>query len=420
MPFAKSSARPRGNSFRQRQRRHVAFFEAMESCAGSSRLPVKDIWKYRPTVTTVTFGHLYGDLAVLDKQTIESEVWAAVYDEVKTKLIAMDPQRLGSPTASFDLHFAKEHLQFSQAYRQRGQMRISLAGKDCYLTVGCKGGGVAPELAQVVVKQLDPRWVVQGVTSALLHTAGYTDVTVEEEHAGGLPSHLSVHSSYLGRSVAVAMVRAPAADPSLRKLPRSLWFQGVKVSIAVTRSLDSKFRQRQAQAAAAATSAKQTRKKARRKQLKAKQQASVTPSQPAAGDSVAFSAEPSALQPSPEPCTNDVVLRVPLSLPLPCHAVEATTTALVLASPPQSVADQAAPPSGKRKDADVGSNSSDAAEPCTSDSLAIVPVTPEDDTGIGVRRSTRPHKKPRPYYEGASLQHDTHTSAKGLKFGFFG
>ena len=121
----------------------------------------------------------------------------------------MDPQRLGSPTASFDLHFAKEHLQFSQAYRQRGQMRISLAGKDCYLTVGCKGGGVAPELAQVVVKQLDPRWVVQGVTSALLHTAGYTDVTVEEEHAGGLPSHLSVHSSYLGRSVVVAMVRAP-------------------------------------------------------------------------------------------------------------------------------------------------------------------------------------------------------------------
>ena len=139
---------------------------------------------------TVTFGHLYESLAVLDKQTIESEVWAAVYDEVKTKLIAMDPQRLGSPTASFDLHFAKEHLQFSQAYRQRGQMRISLAGKDCYLTVGCKGGGVAPELAQVVVKQLDPRWVVQGVTSALLHTAGYTDVTVEEEHAGGLPSHV--------------------------------------------------------------------------------------------------------------------------------------------------------------------------------------------------------------------------------------
>ena len=78
MPFAKSSARPRGSSFRQRQRRHVAFFEAMESCAGSSRLPVKDIWKYRPTVTTVTFGHLYGSLAVLDKQTIESEVWAAV------------------------------------------------------------------------------------------------------------------------------------------------------------------------------------------------------------------------------------------------------------------------------------------------------------------------------------------------------
>ncbi|KAL3157051.1 hypothetical protein ABBQ38_001299 [Trebouxia sp. C0009 RCD-2024] len=50
------------------------------------------------------------------------------------------------------------------------------------------------------------------------------------------------HSKFLqcavGRSdVVVAKVAAPASDPSLRRLPRSIQFQGLRISISVSRSL---------------------------------------------------------------------------------------------------------------------------------------------------------------------------------------
>ena len=67
---------------------------------------------------------------------------------------------------------------------------------------------------------------------------------------------------------------------------------------------------------------------------------------------------------------------------------------------------------GKRRDADVGSDSSDSNLTSPSDSLALVPVTLDDAAGIGVRRSSRPHK--RPYYEGSMAP------LRGLRPGFFG
>jgi len=59
--------------------------------------------------------------------------------------------------------------------------------------------------------------------------------------------------------VAVAKVAAPASDPSLRKLPRSIQFQGLKISISVSRSLQNKHEQRHARAVD--TSGKQKAKK---------------------------------------------------------------------------------------------------------------------------------------------------------------
>ncbi len=114
--------------------------------------------------------------------------------------------------------------QFNFAFRQRGDLRISLAGKVFYLTLGCKAGRVSPELAQVVVKKLVSRWAVKGVTAALLQATGYSsDVKVVEEYAGSLPAHLAVFTEHLGRSdVSVATVQA--AHPSLRKLPTSIMF----------------------------------------------------------------------------------------------------------------------------------------------------------------------------------------------------
>ena len=67
----------------------------------------------------------------------------------------------------------------------------------------------------------------------------------------------------LGRSdVTVAKVAAPASDPSLRKLPRSIQFQGTSVSISISRSLQYKHEQRKAKEAD--TLGKQARRKAKK------------------------------------------------------------------------------------------------------------------------------------------------------------
>ncbi len=77
----------------------------------------------------------------------------------------------------------------------------------------------------------------------------------------------------------VAKVAAPASDPSLRKLPRSIQFQGLKISISVSRSLQNKHEQRHARAVD--TSGKQTTKKQKRQANKqqAKQKQQHTPAQ---------------------------------------------------------------------------------------------------------------------------------------------
>ena len=136
------------------------------------------------------------------------------------------------------------------------------------------------------MKQLDPRWAREGVTAALLKAAGYSaDVAVKTEFAGDLPAHLSCWSDHLGRSdVTVAKVAAPASDPSLRKLPRSIQFQGTSISISVSRSLQNKHEQRKAREDD--TSGKQARRKAKKVKRQASkprsgQQRQAAPSQPA-------------------------------------------------------------------------------------------------------------------------------------------
>ncbi len=42
--------------------------------------------------------------------------------------------------------------------------------------------------------------------------------------------------------------------------------------------------------------------------------------------------------------------------------------------------------------------SSGTAEAPAVDSLALVPLTPDDSHALSLRRSSREHKKPRPYY----------------------
>ena len=210
----------------------------------------------------VRFGHLYKDGT--DKQAIESIVWRAIITQLPLQLVAMDPQRLGTPTAAYDLHFQEQFLQRKHDLCNRGILSVEYMGKREQLPVSSKGSQVSPRLAEVVVKQLDPRWARQGATAALLEAAGYsTDVAVQTEFAGDLPTHLSCWSNHVGRSdVIVVKVAATASDPSLRKLPRSIQFQGLRVSISVSCSLQNKHEQRKAKEAD--TSGQQARRHATR------------------------------------------------------------------------------------------------------------------------------------------------------------
>ena len=66
-----------------------------------------------------------------------------------------------------------------------------------------------------------------------------------------------------------------------------------------------------------------------------------------------------------------------------------------------------------------GSESSEIAEAPSVDSLAMVPMTPGEPHAFSLRRSSREHKKPKPYYAGALAEPpDKLSSGKGLQRGF--
>jgi len=222
----------------------------------------------------------------------------------------------------------------------------------------------------------------QGATAALLKAAGYsTDVAVKTEYAGDLPAHLSCWSSHIGRSdVAVAKVAAPASDPSLRKLPRSIQFQGLKISISVSRSLQNKHEQRHARAVD--TSGKQKAKKQKRQanRQQAKQKQRHTPAQVPFSGPAASEADvglPRAM-PDEEPLLEaffdgrgglPVLSGPPAALArlrpdaaLASDAENSGVTLAVASSSHVDVLDAAAPLTGKRRDPESGSESSSLVE----------------------------------------------------------
>ncbi|KAL3132767.1 hypothetical protein ABBQ32_008586 [Trebouxia sp. C0010 RCD-2024] len=78
----------------------------------------------------------------------------------------------------------------------------------------------------------------------------------------------------------------------------------------------------------------------------------------------------------------------------------------------------AIPSAGKKRDLESGSDSEPVVAGDT-DALAIVPLTPDDDHGGSFRRSSREHKKPKPYFELASTSLSVPKAKQGLKSGFF-
>ena len=241
----------------------------------------------------------------------------------------------------------------------------------------------------------------------------------------------------------VAKVAAPASDPSLRKLPKSIQFQGISVSISVSRSLQNRHEQRKARQAD--SSGKPARSKARRVERQASkqsgQQQHVAPSQLA-------QPEPASSQPALEQ-HGAVLDEEPLlgaDFPLPGHGSLKAPTVIGLAdvkawrsrvlspdaegrgaslpvasSSHTEVLDAASPLAGKRRGPESMSDAESAGveEIANADSLAMVPLTPCDTLGHSLRRSSRDHKKPRPYYAGAQAEPpDKPSISRGLQRGF--
>ena len=85
------------------------------------------------------------------------------------------------------------------------------------------------------------------------------------------------------------------------------------------------------------------------------------------------------------------------------------------------VLDTASPLAGKRRGPVSVSNveSAGVGEEASADTLAIVPLTPGDTHAHSLRRTSRDHKKPRPYYAGAQAEpSDKPSFSKGLQRGF--
>ncbi|KAL3151129.1 hypothetical protein ABBQ38_012995 [Trebouxia sp. C0009 RCD-2024] len=388
---------------RRRRRSDRRFFEALESCAGSAGLSPRPQYYFSidsRNALVVTFGHLYPDKASkAAQQDVEASVMMAIREKYTSQLVAIDPQRLGTATAAYDLHFTEQFLQLKQSLRNKGELPIDFNGQQKFVRTSEKNSKSAPMFAQVVVKQLDLRWRVQGASSALLRAAGYEEeVAVKTEFAGELPAHLSFWGGgALGRSdTIVAQVTAPATDPSLRKLPRSIQFQGHTVSISVSRSLHSKTEQRNSRDSE--TLLRQQRSRAKQARRKVRRQRRALPAARAAADiDVTFA------QGASELVASDVQV----------DSGETSTSGHGHVRGPDAI-----PSAGKKRDLESGSDS----EPVVagdSDALAIVPLTSDDDHGGGVRRSSREHKKPKPYFELSSTSLTVPRAKQGLKSGFF-
>ena len=396
---------PQVSQSRKRRRSDRRFFEALETCVGNPKLAPRPRYYYSsdsPTALVVQFGHLYPDNASkAARQQVESSVMFHIMETYSSQLAALDPQRLGTATAAFDLHFKEQFLGDKQSLRDRGELPIDMFGQQRSLPTSLKVAKSAPMFAQIVVKQLDFRWTAQGATSALLAAAGYgKDVTVNTEFAGELPAHLDYASPVkadikLGRSdTIVAQVTAPASDPSLRKLPRSIQFQGHTLIISVSRSLHSKTEQRKSRQPDALLKQQRRRRKMMRRRVK-KSQALL---------GLAQDIDVTVKEAAVELTASDLAVDMG----------QASTSGREHDDPAVVV-----PSAGRKRDLESHSGSdSEPALASDSEALAIVPVTPDDDHGEGVRRSSREHKKPKPYYELATAVESVPRAKSGLKAGF--
>ncbi|KAL3150207.1 hypothetical protein ABBQ32_000066 [Trebouxia sp. C0010 RCD-2024] len=173
-------------------------------------------------------------------------------------------------------------------------------------------------------------------------------------------------------------------------------FQGHTVSISVSRSLHSKTEQRNSHDSE--TLLKQQRRRAKQARRKVRRQRR-------------------ALPPARDAADIDVTVAKG-ALELVASDVQVGSGETSTSGHEHVCGAGAIPSAGKKRDLESGSDSEHVVAGDT-DALAIVPLTPDDDHGGSVRRSSREHKKPKPYFELASTSLSVPTAKRGLKSGFF-
>ncbi|KAL3160335.1 hypothetical protein ABBQ32_010669 [Trebouxia sp. C0010 RCD-2024] len=53
----------------------------------------------------------------------------AIREKYTSQLVPIDPQRLGTATAAYDLHFTEQFLQLKQSLRDKGKLPIDFNGE---------------------------------------------------------------------------------------------------------------------------------------------------------------------------------------------------------------------------------------------------------------------------------------------------
>ncbi|KAL3146458.1 hypothetical protein ABBQ32_003132 [Trebouxia sp. C0010 RCD-2024] len=127
---------PQVSQSRRRRRSDRRFFEG---CAGNAWLGPRP--QYYSSIVSrsalvVTFGYLYPDKASkAAQQDVEASVMVAIREKYTSQLVAIDPQRLGTATAAYDLHFTEQFLQLKQSLRDKGELPIDFNGQQKFVRV---------------------------------------------------------------------------------------------------------------------------------------------------------------------------------------------------------------------------------------------------------------------------------------------
>ena len=210
----------RQHSFKLRQRRDRTFFEAMEGCAENERLTVRPVFTYSPPVVAVRFGHLYkGDE---DKHVVEGLVWKSILTQLPHQLIAMDPQRLGTVTAAYDLHFQEGFCSESGTQPVTAMLPSDVLNEPLFFNrqiswpaASSATTNAACPAAAFLTPQQKPLMLSAGITKV-----AHLRLSLQRQQPQMLASELS----------SVLLALPPAWRTIVSSAPASTWFQVLSAS----------------------------------------------------------------------------------------------------------------------------------------------------------------------------------------------